>query len=464
MKKQETNQKGNLKFLIGIAVGFVVTLAIVLLIVLLPKHEKLTITFDTNGGSAVSSMEVVENDNITLPTPTKEGYKFNGWKVNGVIVPSNYKVTSSETLVADWISEKAETITITFNSDGGTTVSPLIIVKGESIVLPQAPTKKGYTFVTWKDSNEVPISDGAMLDSNITLKAYWDKEPEIDTAVAVTEVTLNNNSVSMVVNNTTTLTATVKPSNATNKKITWTSSNTSVATVDSTGKVKAVGIGTSTITAKSNNNKVATAVVKSNIKSLTVLSTATSLNYYGTIKNASLSLQIDSNGYTITKDMISWNVPNSSGYNVPANFTPNGKTGTLYTNTSGMSGNVVVTVKIGDVTATKTIIVEPTLMVTTGTGNNLKFGSDTNLTTSDYDSNNRAQGSFNTTGTLSVVSNTNVTWAYPTNSEVIAGVVTVSDPKKALKLSLQYKAQQGIQVTATTPAGQVRYLSITPQA
>src|SRR5574344_2641564 len=102
MKKQETNQKGNLKFLIGIAVGFVVTLAIVLLIVLLPKHEKLTITFDTNGGSAVSSMEVVENDNITLPTPTKEGYKFNGWKVNGVIVPDrkSTRLNSSHQIIS----------------------------------------------------------------------------------------------------------------------------------------------------------------------------------------------------------------------------------------------------------------------------------------------------------------------------------------------------------------------------
>ena len=56
------------------------------------------------------------------------------------------------------------------------------------------------------------------------------------------------------------MTATIAPSNATNKTVTWTSSNTSVATVSS-GKVTAVAAGTATITAKSSNGKTATCKV-----------------------------------------------------------------------------------------------------------------------------------------------------------------------------------------------------------
>ena len=68
------------------------------------------------------------------------------------------------------------------------------------------------------------------------------------TTVSVTGVTLNTNSLALNVGGESTLSATVAPSNATNKAVTWSSSNTSVATVSSTGKVTAVGAGSATIT------------------------------------------------------------------------------------------------------------------------------------------------------------------------------------------------------------------------
>lgn len=63
------------------------------------------------------------------------------------------------------------------------------------------------------------------------------------------------------------LTATVKPTNATNKKVTWTTSNSKVATVSSAGKVTAVANGTATITAKTANGKTAKCTVKVSIAS-----------------------------------------------------------------------------------------------------------------------------------------------------------------------------------------------------
>ena len=79
--------------------------------------------------------------------------------------------------------------------------------------------------------------------------------------VKVTKVTLNKDSLSLKVGGSGSFTATVTPSNATNKTITWSSSNTSVATVDN-GKIKAIAVGTSTITAKAHNGIKATATVK----------------------------------------------------------------------------------------------------------------------------------------------------------------------------------------------------------
>ena len=83
-----------------------------------------------------------------------------------------------------------------------------------------------------------------------------------DATIAVTSVLLNKTSTELVVGGTETLTATVNPSNATNKNVTWSSSNTSVATVDSDGKVTAVAPGSATITVKTaDGNKTATCSV-----------------------------------------------------------------------------------------------------------------------------------------------------------------------------------------------------------
>lgn len=67
--------------------------------------------------------------------------------------------------------------------------------------------------------------------------------------VSVTGVSLDNNTLELPIEGTETLTATIAPENATNKKVTWSSSNDAAATVDENGKVTAVAAGTATITA-----------------------------------------------------------------------------------------------------------------------------------------------------------------------------------------------------------------------
>ena len=71
---------------------------------------------------------------------------------------------------------------------------------------------------------------------------------EVTNPVAVTGVTVSPTSQTIEARKTVQLTATVAPSDATNKKVSWTSSNTNVATVDENGKVKGVAEGTATIT------------------------------------------------------------------------------------------------------------------------------------------------------------------------------------------------------------------------
>lgn len=67
--------------------------------------------------------------------------------------------------------------------------------------------------------------------------------------IPITQITLSKTASSLSIGNSEILTAVVTPSNATNKTITWSSSNTSVATVNASGQVTAVGKGTAVITA-----------------------------------------------------------------------------------------------------------------------------------------------------------------------------------------------------------------------
>ena len=73
--------------------------------------------------------------------------------------------------------------------------------------------------------------------------------------VSVTGVSLSATSLTLTEEETATLTATVEPANATNKGVTWSSNDETVATVDADGKVTAVGAGTATITVTTEDGK-----------------------------------------------------------------------------------------------------------------------------------------------------------------------------------------------------------------
>lgn len=83
-----------------------------------------------------------------------------------------------------------------------------------------------------------------------------------NTIVNVDSVELTPNKAAIYINRTLKLVATIAPSNATNKKLTWSSSNLAVATVDATGLVTTISIGTAIITATSEDGgKTSTAEI-----------------------------------------------------------------------------------------------------------------------------------------------------------------------------------------------------------
>ena len=152
------------------------------------------------------------------------------------------------------------TYTLTYNANGGS-VSPgsKTLNKGAQYGNLPTPTKSGYTFNGWytQASGGSKVSSSTTINGNTTIYAQWTKN---QSGVEVSSVELNKTSISIKKGTSKTLIATIKPDNASNKTITWSSDNESVATVSNgtvTGKTK----GKANITAKSNNGKTATCKV-----------------------------------------------------------------------------------------------------------------------------------------------------------------------------------------------------------
>ena len=149
----------------------------------------------------------------------------------------------------------------------------LTIGASESLVATISPSNATNKDVEWTSSNTnvatvdttgkvkaistgsaiitVKTKDGAkVVTCNVTVK---------NPVISVTGVTLNKTALNLVTGASESLIATISPSNATNKNMEWTSSNTNVATVDTTGKVIGVSSGSATITVKTKDGaKVAT--------------------------------------------------------------------------------------------------------------------------------------------------------------------------------------------------------------
>lgn len=107
-------------------------------------------------------------------------------------------------------------------------------------------------------------------------------------ATPVTGVSLNKTSITLTSPNATqTLTVTVSPSNATDKSVTWSSLDTNVATVSSSGVVSAVDVGTTTITVRTvdgDKTKTCTVTVEGVYKKLSGgTNPSVSMNYIGSL-------------------------------------------------------------------------------------------------------------------------------------------------------------------------------------
>lgn len=183
-----------------------------------------------------------------------------------LIATDNYEnISAAQTANLIIKAKEGNIYTVKFNTNGGSSIEAIQVEENHSIVKPTNPTKEGYVFVGWYYNNE-EFDFNTPITNNITLTAQWEKEssegeePTYPGIINVTSISLDYKQIYLSINETKTVTARVYPSNATNKNVTWTSANPSIAKVTN-GKITGVSNGTTTITATAGGKSATVTVV-----------------------------------------------------------------------------------------------------------------------------------------------------------------------------------------------------------
>ena len=276
----------NKKKIIAIISGIILIAIIIFLLWFF--NRKFDVTFDLNNGTKEEIIKVKYHQTINkkdIKDQKDLGESFIAWyEVVGIKEKEdvladkpfdfNTKINKDTKLKALY-EGKVETITIAFDSKGGSAVASITINKGTELILPKDPTYAGYTFKGWYDINETPIHNNALLEEDATLYAKWEKIPESKPEhkpehkpepKKEEKISLSLSRDTLHVNGIKTATATAAVENSSGK-VTYSLSDTNCMTInENTGAISVSSNpkncsngATITVTAKTSGGKSATA-------------------------------------------------------------------------------------------------------------------------------------------------------------------------------------------------------------
>lgn len=150
-----------------------------------------SVTFNNNTGSGSMTDQVANSSTALTPNSfTKPGYTFTGWntQANGSgTAYTNQEVYSFDLdldLYAQW---QLTSYNVTYNTQGGSSVSGQTYTAGSTITLASPPTRAGYTFKGWFTGSTGGSALGSTYSppgtGNITLYAQWEAVPVAELAL-----------------------------------------------------------------------------------------------------------------------------------------------------------------------------------------------------------------------------------------------------------------------------------------
>ena len=274
-------------------------------IIEIPDPESIEIKVQNATISSGETLNMAPGDKMRLTAIVhpEDAVQTVAWSV--VSVPANANVVSIDAngdleainegsaVVTATATEKASiirtvSIIVQIQPDGITISGPDAVEVGKNITLTATvmPDNASNKNVTWSSSNtsiatvtqsgvvtgvkngEVDIIATSEMDSSISQRKHIlvKQMPNSISLSGTVNLFINNDNPDKPAQNASQLTATVSPADTYDKSVTWTSSNTSVATVSSSGLVTTVNPGTATITATSKVNSSIKATVTVTIK------------------------------------------------------------------------------------------------------------------------------------------------------------------------------------------------------
>lgn len=132
--------------------------------------------FNTNGGGSNWYQSVNRGETASRPSnPSRTGYTFLGWYTSasgGSVYSFSSGVYGDFTLYAHW---QVITYTVTFYSNGGSSVAKQTVNYGGKAAKPTAPTRTGYDFVNWYTTSALTTiyNFSSTVTSNLSLYAKW---------------------------------------------------------------------------------------------------------------------------------------------------------------------------------------------------------------------------------------------------------------------------------------------------
>ena len=318
------------------------------------KEGKATITVITKDGSKKASCDVtvkkaptsfvsvntirLNKSNLDIDLGSKE-------QLSVIFEPSN--ATNKE---VTWTSSNTSIATVDTNG-----------------VISALKEGKATITVTTKDGNKKASCEVTILP--------------ITTSVAVQSVSLDKTSLSIKEGDKVTLKATINPSTATNKEVTWTSSNTSIATVDTNGAISALkeGKATITVTTKDGNKKASCEVTVLPITT-TVAVQSVSLDKTSLIieQGDKVTLKATINPSNATNKEVTWTSSDTSIATVDKNgvvqISKNGTAIiTVTTKDGGKTATCNVSLKISDLTNINEIIPTKVCSINVSSSKDIRF-------------------------------------------------------------------------------------------